>query len=209
MQMTASKEKKVPTKGVVRAYAAANLPTHLGTFSIMAFRDPDGNLLEDVALVRGEVRGKVDVPTRVHSQCVTGEVFGSLRCDCRDQLEMAMERLAEEDYGVVLYLRQEGRGIGIAEKVRAYSLQDQGMDTVEANSHLGFEDDLRTYEVAAAMLDELGIVSVALLTNNPRKVEGLADFGVDVTKRLPLRAQPREQNRDYLATKAKKSGHLL
>jgi GTP cyclohydrolase II len=149
------------------------------------------------------------VPTRVHSECLTGDVFGSFRCDCRDQLELALERISGLERGIILYLRQEGRGIGIAQKVRAYELQQNGLDTVEANLHMGYDDDLRDYSVAAAMLHALGVASIELHTNNTRKIEGLRAGGVEVHNRAPIIAPAREENRGYLATKRDKSGHLL
>jgi len=173
----------------------------------MAFEAADGK--EYGAVVRGEVRGAKGVPVRLHSECFTGDVMGSLRCDCRDQLEAALRYIGERELGVVLYLRQEGRGIGLANKIRAYALQDSGMDTVEANLALGFRDDERSYDVAAQMLQELGVQSVRLLTNNPRKWEGLQAHGVTVDGRIPITMEPNEHNVDYLATKKRKSGHLL
>ncbi len=195
-----------------RVVARAHLPTRTGQFQIVAFEtiDAGGARRDDhVALVRGDLEAAGPVPVRVHSECLTGDAFGSLRCDCRDQLEMAMADLAASDRGVILYLRQEGRGIGLANKVRAYALQEQGLDTVEANQHLGFDDDLRDYGVAAAMLRALGVPSIALYTNNPRKVCGLKQHGVSVTERRSLKARPQIHNARYLATKAEKSGHLL
>ncbi|HEY8375291.1 MAG TPA: GTP cyclohydrolase II [Nannocystis sp.] len=190
-------------------FARARLPSRHGDFEIVAFLDDAGRTLDDVAVVRGDVRGRAEVPTRVHSECLTGDVFGSYRCDCRDQLELALQRIAAGDIGIILYLRQEGRGIGIAQKIRAYTLQEQGLDTVEANLHMGFDDDLRDYSVAAAMLRALGVASVVLHTNNLNKIAGLQQNGVVVARREPLIAEVREQNRRYLATKRDKSGHLL
>ncbi len=193
----------------VTEFARARLPSRHGDFEIVSFVDDTGRTLDDVAIVRGDVRGRDDVPTRVHSECLTGDVFGSLRCDCRDQLELALARIQTGGLGVILYLRQEGRGIGIAQKVRAYHLQEQGLDTVEANLHMGFDDDLRDYSAAAAMLRALGVRSVVLHTNNLRKLAGLQSGGVQVARREPLIAEAREQNRRYLETKRDKSGHLL
>ena len=190
----------------------AKLPTRWGEFDIVAFSFQPGEP-EHVALVHGlsagTAAGPEPVPLRVHSECLTGDAFGSLRCDCRDQLEMALAELARTPRGVLLYLRQEGRGIGLANKVRAYALQEQGLDTVEANLHLGFDDDLRDYSVAAAMLHALGVASVVLHTNNLRKIEGLRVGGVAVHHREAIIAPSREQNAGYLATKRDKSGHLL
>jgi GTP cyclohydrolase II len=166
-------------------------------------------LLDDIALVRGDLEGGCDVDTRLHSECLTGDVFGSLRCDCRDQLELALGRVARLELGVILYMRQEGRGIGIAEKIKSYQLQERGLDTVDANRHLGFDDDLRDYSIAAAMLQRLGVTSVVLHTNNLLKIEGLKSNGVVVTRREPIIAPAREENSRYLSTKRDRSGHLL
>lgn len=193
----------------VQVFARARLPSRHGEFEIVSFLDEGGRTLDDVAIVRGELKGAVQVPTRVHSECLTGDVFGSYRCDCRDQLELALERIAGAETGIILYLRQEGRGIGIAQKVRAYELQQNGLDTVEANLHMGFDDDLRDYSAAAAMLNALGVASVVLHTNNLRKIEGLRAGGVEVQSRAAIIAPSREQNATYLATKRDKSGHLL
>lgn len=193
----------------VRVFARARLPSRHGEFEIVSFIDEAGRTLDDVAIVRGDVAGADDVPTRVHSECLTGDVFGSFRCDCRDQLELALDRFRKLERGIILYLRQEGRGIGIAQKVRAYELQQDGLDTVEANHHLGFDDDLRDYSAAAAMLRALGVGSVELHTNNTRKIEGLRAGGVEVHSRAAIIAPAREENRGYLATKRDKSGHLL
>lgn len=192
----------------VSVYARASLPTRLGNFEMIAFRNNfDGK--EHVAWVHGDVVGKSDVPIRLHSECLTGDVFGSIKCDCRAQLERAMEAIVEEPYGVVFYLRQEGRGIGLANKIKAYSLQDLGFDTVEANRHIGFDDDLRRYDVAAAMVLLMGMESVDVMTNNPKKVQGLKEHGVKVSRRSPIQTTPTAENVDYLKTKARKSGHLL
>jgi len=193
----------------VNVFARARLPSRHGEFEIVSFIDEAGRTLDDVAIVRGELKGAAEVTTRVHSECLTGDVFGSFRCDCRDQLELAMQRIASGETGIILYLRQEGRGIGIAQKVRAYQLQQKGLDTVEANLHLGFDDDLRDYSVAAAMLHALEVSSVVLHTNNLRKIEGLRAGGVEVQRREAIIAPSREQNAGYLATKRDKSGHLL
>ncbi|MCB9703505.1 MAG: GTP cyclohydrolase II [Myxococcales bacterium] len=193
----------------VSIFARAALPSRHGEFSIVSFTDERGRTLDDVAIVRGEVRGLEGVATRIHSECLTGDVFGSQRCDCRDQLELALERFAASDVGVILYMRQEGRGIGIANKVRAYELQEQGLDTVEANLHLGFDNDLRDYSGAAAMLRALGVVSVDLHTNNLEKIEGLQRFGVPVIQRVAIQSAPGEHNQRYLETKRDKCGHLL
>ena len=193
----------------VKVFARAQLPSRHGEFEVVSLIDEAGRTLDDVAIVRGSLLGAVEVPTRVHSECLTGDVFGSFRCDCRDQLELALARIAGAETGIILYLRQEGRGIGIAQKVRAYQLQEEGLDTVEANLHLGFDDDLRDYSVAAAMLHALGVTSIALHTNNLRKIEGLRAGGVEVARREAIIAATRQENAGYLATKRDKSGHLL
>jgi GTP cyclohydrolase II/3,4-dihydroxy 2-butanone 4-phosphate synthase/GTP cyclohydrolase II len=193
----------------LRVYGRAHIPTARGTIDMVSFRTPEGRTIDHVAIVIGDVAGRRGVPTRVHSECLTSEVFGSLRCDCREQLDSAIERFAAGGVGLLLYMRQEGRGIGIAHKVRAYELQDRGLDTVDANLHLGFDDDLRSYEDAAAMIEALGVASVVLHTNNPRKIESLRTLGIEVAERKSLVVPARAENRDYLATKRDRSGHLL
>ena len=163
---------------------------------------------EALALVHGDPSGREAVLARVHSECLTGEVFGSQRCDCRAQLERALERIAGADAGVLVYLRQEGRGIGLGNKVRAYALQDQGHDTVEANLALGFAPDLRSYEMAAAILRDLGVVSVQLMTNNPEKIDGLRQAGVNVTEQVPHWVESSHLSHDYLEVKRSKLGHV-
>jgi GTP cyclohydrolase II len=192
----------------VRVVAMAELPTRFGDFHIIAFENNrDGK--EHVAITRGNVIGAHDVPVRLHSECLTGDALGSLRCDCRDQLEASLKAIGQMEKGMVLYLRQEGRGIGLINKVRAYSLQDQGLDTVEANHALGFRDDERDYAVAAQMLQALKINSVQLMTNNPRKINQLTQNGIKVNGRIPHVMEPNEHNRFYLETKAVKSGHMI
>jgi len=166
---------------------------------------------EHVALVVGNVAAPSEEPVlvRVHSECWTGEVLRSHKCDCRDQLDHALRAIAAAGRGVVVYLRQEGRGIGLGNKIRAYALQEKGIDTVDANRMLGFGDDERTYDVAAAMLSSLGVKAVALMTNNPKKMEGLRAHGVEVTSRVPISVEPNPHNADYLAVKAKRMGHAL
>lgn len=186
----------------------ATLPTAHGAFEIRVFvGTADGK--EHVALVHGDVFGKADVLTRLHSECLTGDVFASLRCDCRQQLERGLQALAAAPCGVLLYMRQEGRGIGLVNKIRAYRLQEAGLDTVDANLALGFRDDQRDYAAAAAMVRELGVRSVRLLTNNPDKVHQLVQHGVDVTARVPSMVEPGLYNRRYLETKVARSGHLM
>lgn len=191
----------------VRLAAEARLPSRFGTFRVVGFESEDGK--EHAAIVKGDVRGASHVPLRVHSECFTGDVMGSLKCDCRDQLEAALRFIESQECGVVLYLRQEGRGIGLTNKIRAYALQDAGMDTVEANHALGFADDLRRYDVAADMISELGIESIVLITNNPTKVDGLRGYGVNVVDRIPLKVEANAHNAFYLDTKKRRSGHLL
>jgi GTP cyclohydrolase II len=192
----------------VRVVATASLPTRFGDFRILAFSLGEDQK-EHVAIVHGTLAGADDVPTRLHSECLTGDALGSLRCDCRDQLEGALRHIAAVDRGIVLYLRQEGRGIGLVNKVRAYALQDGGLDTVDANRALGFGDDERDYAIAAQMLGVLGVRSVRLLTNNPAKIRQLEHHGVVVTGRIPHAPPPNEHNRTYLETKAARFGHYL
>lgn len=192
----------------VKVEAVADLPTRYGQFRIVAFwNNRDGK--EHVAIVRGDVMGASEVRTRLHSECLTGDVMGSLRCDCRDQLEAALRDLGTRDAGLLLYLRQEGRGIGLVNKVRAYALQDRGLDTVDANLALGFEEDERDYAIAAHMLASLNVQSIQLMTNNPDKVEQLQRLGVRVTSRVALVAPANDYNRFYLQTKALRCGHQL
>ena len=192
---------------LVRWAAEADLPSRYGNFRIVAFEAVDGR--DYAVMMRGDLRGAENVPVRLHSECLTGDVMGSLRCDCRDQLEASLAYVAAQERGAVVYLRQEGRGIGLANKIRAYALQDGGLDTVQANHALGFDDDLRRYDIAAAILCELGVASIQLLTNNPRKVEGLTRSCIRVNGTIALRAAPNPHNARYLATKRDKSGHLL
>lgn len=192
----------------VRVVAVAELPTRAGPFRIVAFwNNRDGK--EHVALVRGDVVGGREVPVRLHSECLTGDVMGSLRCDCREQLEQGLAAIDREGRGALLYLRQEGRGIGLINKIRAYALQEQGLDTVEANLALGFRDDERDYAVAAHMLRSLDVRSVRLITNNPEKIRQLEQHRVEVAGRIPHVIPPNEHNRAYLEAKERRSGHLL
>ncbi|HTW91384.1 MAG TPA: GTP cyclohydrolase II [bacterium] len=192
----------------MRIAAVADLPSRYGRFQVIAFVDSHGESAH-AAFVHGEVSGSEDVLVRLHSECLTGDVAGSLRCDCRDQLESSLKQVGQSERGVVLYLRQEGRGIGFANKIRAYALQDKGMDTVLANEALGFRDDEREYETASLMLNVLGVRSIRLLTNNPRKMEGLAKYGVKIAERVPLIVRRTEHSEFYLDTKGRKSGHIL
>jgi GTP cyclohydrolase II len=193
---------------VVQKYADAQLPTRYGKFRILAFINNRDNK-EHVAVINGDVEGRENVMTRIHSECLTGDVLGSLKCDCGEQLDRALQQIGEAERGIVLYMRQEGRGIGLAEKIKAYSLQDEGLDTVEANEHLGFDDDLRDYTIASRMLETIGVDSIELMTNNPKKVQGLLNEGIDVTRRIPLKVLPNPHNVHYLETKRQKSGHIL
>lgn len=196
-----------PRNGV-RIASVAELPTRFGHFRIVAFdNEIDGK--EHVAIVRGEIAGATHVPTRLHSECLTGDVIGSLRCDCRDQLESALRRLGRAERGLLLYMRQEGRGIGLVNKVCAYALQDRGLDTVDANLALGFEDDARDYTVAAHMIGCLEVESIELMTNNPKKIDQLVRCGVQVVGRVRHVMPMNPHNRFYLETKAERSGHLI
>lgn len=197
-----------PDHVCVKIAAIAELPSRFGQFHIVAFYNNHDNK-EHVAIVRGDVTNAENVPVRVHSECLTGDVIGSLRCDCRDQLESALRMIGKMDKGILLYMRQEGRGIGLINKIRAYGLQEHGYDTVEANIALGFRDDERDYSVAAHMLENLKVKSIRLITNNPKKIEELTRNGVFVTGRIPHIMQPNQYNRFYLETKANKSGHLI
>lgn len=200
---TATNDPSVP----LRVVANAHLPSRYGQFQVFAFEDADGK--EHGAVVHGDVAGREDVPVRLHSECFTGDVMGSLRCDCRDQLEAALRYVSEQSCGAVVYLRQEGRGIGLVNKIRAYALQDGGLDTVEANLALGFHDDERRYDVAAAILRSLNVGSVRLISNNPSKRRGLEEHGMVVRGLIPLKMEPNPHNDAYLATKRDKSGHLI
>ncbi len=192
----------------VKIASIADLPTRFGFFHIVAFwNNKDGK--EHAALVRGDVTNGEDIPVRLHSECLTGDALGSLRCDCRDQLEAALTTIGKMERGIVLYLRQEGRGIGFLNKIRAYGLQDYGYDTVEANLALGFKDDERDYAVAAHMLTTLKVKSIKLMTNNPRKINQLTQYGVQVNGRIPHIIPPNPYNEFYLRTKEEKSGHML
>lgn len=192
----------------VHRRVAARIPTRYGTFQLILFTSNRDDK-EHMALVMGDVQDRENVLVRVHSECFTGDVLGSLRCDCGEQLDRAMQMISEAGQGVLVYLRQEGRGIGLLDKLRAYNLQDEGLDTVEANLRLGHQADERDYTVAALMLKELGVHSVSLITNNPRKISELRALGVVVRQRLPIEVPPRPENLRYLRTKAKRMDHLL
>jgi 3,4-dihydroxy 2-butanone 4-phosphate synthase/GTP cyclohydrolase II len=193
---------------LVQKVTEAKLPTKYGEFIAVAYRSTV-DTEEHVALVKGDISGPEPVLVRVHSECLTGDVFGSLRCDCGDQIAMALQSVANEGRGVFLYMRQEGRGIGFHNKLRAYALQDQGMDTVEANEALGFAPDLRDYGVGAQILADLGLHNIRLLTNNPKKVVGLESYGLRIVETVPLVVPPNPYNFNYLRTKRKKMGHNL
>ncbi len=193
---------------LIKKIETANLPTEYGAFKLIVY-ESTVDKLHHLALVLGEVKGSVPVLVRVHSQCLTGDVFGSQRCDCGKQLFKAMEMIQKEKKGVLLYMRQEGRGIGLANKIRAYALQEQGLDTVEANHALGFSADLRDYGIGAQILVDLGLENIRILTNNPKKIVGLEGYGLKVGECLPLEIEPNSLNIDYLRTKKKKLGHIL
>ncbi len=199
---------RMRTESFVHKAAETVLPTPFGEFKAVAFVN-DIDEYEHIALVKGEISPDKEVMVRVHSECLTGDVFGSYRCDCGEQLKKAMAMVQEEGLGVILYLQQEGRGIGLANKLKAYALQDQGLDTVEANEHLGFDADLRDYGVGAQILVALGIRKMRLMTNNPKKIVGLEGYGLKVTGRVPIECEPRPENLRYLMTKCEKLGHLM
>lgn len=205
--MTTMLPNRKPSNHLER-YSEATLPTARGNFQIIVFKDKR-NDREHVAMVRGDVAGHDGVPVRIHSECLTSEVFGSLKCDCRQQLDRALDFIAQHPRGVLVYLRQEGRGIGLGNKIKAYALQEQGHDTVDANLKLGFPDDLRRYDIAAEMLRSLGVQSVDLITNNPLKIAGLIDEGIPVQRRIPSRILTNPLISAYLKTKRDRSGHLL
>src|SRR3989344_914344 len=192
----------------VKIVSIAKLPSRFGNFQIVAFQN-NKDKKEHAALIRGDVIGKSNITVRLHSECLTGDGFGSLRCDCRDQLTASLEKIEASKMGIILYLRQEGRGIGFINKIRAYALQDQGYDTVEADKMLGFSGDERDYNIAAHMLSSLKIDSIKLMTNNPKKINDLKRHGVKVKGRIPLIIPPNKFNRSYLETKKTKAGHLL
>ncbi len=210
------------TETLVKKVATADIPTAHGEFKLHAYKShdtmpeegegeaPREDAKTHVALTKGNIADDAPVLVRVHSQCLTGDVFGSLRCDCGEQLQLALEMIEKEGRGVLLYMRQEGRGMGLKEKLRAYQLQDkEGLDTVEANERLGFPPDLRDYGIGAQILAELGVKRMRLMTNNPQKVKGLSGYGLEIVERIPLQTSPNRFNRAYLQTKRSKLGHLL
>jgi 3,4-dihydroxy 2-butanone 4-phosphate synthase/GTP cyclohydrolase II len=196
-------------ESLVRRVASAKLPTKYGGLFTAIVYENDIDPYHHVALVKGEVRPEDKVLVRVHSQCLTGDVFGSKRCDCEEQLHTAMAMVEREGKGVIVYMRQEGRGIGLANKLKAYSLQEDGKDTVEANEALGFKADMREYGIGAQILVDLGLHKIRLMTNNPRKIIGLQGYGIEVVERVPIETKPNKENVEYLKTKAQKMGHLL
>jgi 3,4-dihydroxy 2-butanone 4-phosphate synthase/GTP cyclohydrolase II len=193
---------------LVQRVEMVKMPTDYGVFDLHLYRSTtDGQ--HHLALVMGNVAGKANVLVRVHSECLTGDVFGSRRCDCGPQLHQAMRQVAAEGQGVIVYMRQEGRGIGLGPKIQAYKLQEKGLDTVEANLKLGFGMDLREYGLGAQILADLGLKTIRLLTNNPRKVVGLEGYGLKIVEQVPIRTKPNQHNARYLETKRRKMGHLL
>ena len=201
-------EYRLQRETLVEEVVSTKLPTEFGVFDSVTFRNVLDNQIY-IALINGEISAEIPTLVRVHSQCLTGDVFGSFRCDCGEQLKKSMEMIAEDENGVLLYLYQEGRGIGIVNKLKAYALQDEGQDTVEANASLGFIPDLREYGIGAQILKKIGLGKLRLLTNNPRKIVGLEGYGLQVVERVPIEVNPKKYNLKYLRTKQKKLGHMI
>jgi 3,4-dihydroxy 2-butanone 4-phosphate synthase/GTP cyclohydrolase II len=196
------------TEKLVERVVSVRLPTDYGDFQAVAYRETLTGK-QHIALVKGDVEGKEDILVRVHSECLTGDVFHSRRCDCGEQLEQALARIEQEGEGVLLYLAQEGRGIGLLNKLRAYELQEQGLDTVEANIELGFKADAREYGIGSQILADLGLTTIRVLTNNPKKISGISGFGLEVVSQEPIEVEPNDDNREYLETKRDKLGHTI
>ena len=201
-------EYRLQRETLVEEVVSTKLPTEFGVFDSVTFRNVLDNQIY-IALIKGDISAETPTLVRVHSQCLTGDVFGSFRCDCGEQLKKSMEMIAEDENGVLLYLYQEGRGIGIVNKLKAYALQDEGQDTVEANASLGFKPDLREYGIGAQILKKIGLGKIRLLTNNPRKIVGLEGYGLQVGERVPIAVNPKKDNLKYLRTKQKKLGHMI
>jgi 3,4-dihydroxy 2-butanone 4-phosphate synthase/GTP cyclohydrolase II len=199
---------RLASERLVQRAAEATLPTNHGDWRIIAYRN-DLDQQEHVAMVKGDVAGRENVLVRMHSECLTGDVFHSMRCDCGEQLDAAMRMIDQAGAGAIVYLRQEGRGIGLVRKLQAYALQENGMDTVQANEALGFRPDLRDYGIGAQILVDLGLSSVRILTNNPKKIVGLEGYGLSVVEQVPIQVEPNQHNRNYLNAKRDKLGHLL
>lgn len=206
--LVAYRREKEKKEARVERVVEIKMPTRYGDFKMYGFINKL-NGEHHVALVKGHINNNSEVLTRIHSECLTGDALGSKRCDCGEQYDAAMKRIAEEGYGILLYMRQEGRGIGLINKLKAYSLQDKGFDTVEANEMLGFPADMRSYDVAAAILKDLGVSKVNLMTNNPRKIDGLERYGIEIVNRVPIKMNHNEKNEFYLQTKKEKLGHML